>query len=186
MSLIDQKAALRAEAKTRRAAAKAQVDAAPALAVLQDVLSGFAGQVVAGYSAIGSELDPLSALEALAGTHTLCLPVTHGRTRPLTFHRWQPGEDLQAAGFGTAAPVAAPELRPDVLVVPLLAFDRQGGRLGYGAGHYDRTLSALRATGSVAAFGLAYGAQEFDALPQEPTDQPLDGIVTEAGLIRVS
>ncbi|WP_161556049.1 5-formyltetrahydrofolate cyclo-ligase [Mangrovicoccus ximenensis] len=117
--------------------------------------------------------------------HRLCLPVTHGRGHPLSFHLWSPGVALQSAGFGTSAPVEAPEVVPDVLVVPMLAFDGKGGRMGYGAGHYDRTLDKLRALGPVRAYGFAYAAQEFDALPQEPTDQPLDGIVTENGLIRI-
>lgn len=183
MSLVEAKAALRAEAKARRAVAHGAVDLAPAWAALCDVLAGFAGQMVAGYSPIGTEADPQPALARLVASHGLCLPVTHGRGVPLTFHRWTPGETLQSAGFGTAAPVTAEAVRPDVLVVPLLAFDRQGGRLGYGAGHYDRSLAELRAQGPVAAYGFAYGAQAFDVLPQEPTDQPLDGIITEAGLL---
>lgn len=183
MGLIEEKTHLRAEAKSRRAAAKSSVTAEPAWAALVELLSPDVGQLVAGYSAIGSEIDPLPALTRLAATHRLCLPVTHGRDRPLTFHVWTPGEDLQAAGFGTTAPVEAEEVTPDVLIVPLLAFDRQGGRLGYGAGHYDRSLAGLRAKGPIRAYGFAYSAQEFDTLPQEPTDQPLDGVVTEQGVI---
>ncbi|WP_138469698.1 5-formyltetrahydrofolate cyclo-ligase [Poseidonocella sp. HB161398] len=182
--LAEQKAAIRAEAKARRAAAHGAVDPAPALAALAAVLADYAGKTVAGYSPIGTEIDPLPALMPLAASHRLCLPVTHGREHPLSFHLWSPGVALSAAGFGTSAPVEAPEAVPDLLVVPMLAFDRQGGRMGYGAGHYDRTLDRLRARGPVRAYGFAYAAQEFDALPQEPTDQPLDGIVTENGLIR--
>lgn len=183
VTILQDKTAIREMAKARRAEAQATVDPGPAWAALRDVLAGFAGKTVAGYSAIGSEIDPAPALVALAETHRLCLPVTHGRERPLSFHLWTPGEDLQAAGFGTAAPVSGEEVTPDVLVVPLLAFDRAGGRLGYGAGHYDRSLAGLRARAPVAAYGFAYGAQEFEGLPQEPTDQPLDGVITEAGLI---
>lgn len=186
MNDVALKAALRAEAKTRRAASQAATDPAPAHAALIAALAPFAGKIVAGYSAIGTEIDPFPALAALAGTHRLCLPVTHGHGAPLSFHLWTPGEDLQSAGFGTAAPVSAEAVVPDVLVVPLLAFDRNGGRLGYGAGHYDRSLSGLRANGTVTAFGFAFAGQEFDALPQEPTDQPLNGVVTEHGLIAMA
>ncbi|MBE3639904.1 5-formyltetrahydrofolate cyclo-ligase [Mangrovicoccus sp. HB182678] len=178
------KAAIRAEAKARRAAAHGSTDPAPAHAALAALLGASAGQIVAGYAPIGTEIDPLPALAPLAATHRLCLPVTHGRGRPLSFRAWVPGQALGPAGFGTSAPLEAPELVPRVLVVPLLAFDRLGGRMGYGAGHYDRTLAMLRARGPVQAWGLAYAAQEFDALPQEPTDQPLDGIVTEQGVLR--
>nr|WP_172331723.1 5-formyltetrahydrofolate cyclo-ligase [Mangrovicoccus sp. HB161399] len=182
--MIEAKIAIRAEAKARRAAVHGAVDPAPALEALRALLAQFGGQVVAGYSPIGTEIDPFPALAGLAETHRLCLPVTHGRGHPLTFHLWSPGVALQSAGFGTSAPVEAPEVVPDVLVVPMLAFDRTGGRMGYGAGHYDRTLDLLRSRGPVKAYGFAYAAQEFEALPQEPTDQPLDGVVTENGLIR--
>ena len=182
--LAEAKAAIRIEARARRRRAQAEADPAPAQAALRDLLAAHPGSTVAGYVAIGGEIDPLPALAPLAATHRLCLPVTHGREEALTFHLWTPGEALQPAGFGTAAPVGAPEVTPDILVVPMLAFDRRGGRMGYGAGHYDRTLALLRRRGPVTALGFAFAAQEFDALPQEPTDQPLDGIVTEDGLIR--
>jgi 5-formyltetrahydrofolate cyclo-ligase len=88
-------------------------------------------------------------------------------------------------GFGVSVPVKDDLVTPEVLVVPLLAFDDRGHRLGYGAGHYDRTLQGLRARGQVMAIGFAYSAQRTDdPLPDEPTDQPLDAIVTEIGVVR--
>lgn len=179
------KADIRIAAKAARADARAAVDPAPALDRLGALLGQWPGRVVAFYAAIGTELDPAPLMARLAGSHRrLCLPVTHGRERPLSFRLWTPGAAMNDAGFGTSAPLDAPEVVPDILVVPLLAFDRRGARMGYGAGHYDRTLAGLRAAGPVTAVGLAYAAQEFPALPQEPTDQRLDMIVTETGLIR--
>lgn len=174
---------IRAEAKARRRVARAEADPAPALAALLALAARHPGAVISGYLAIGSELDPMPALIDLATRHTLCLPVTPPVGSPLRFRLWQPGSDLQTEGFGTQTPLAGPEVEPDLLIVPLLAFDRAGGRMGYGAGFYDRTLARLRATRPVLAWGLAYAAQEFDAVPQDTTDQPLDGIITERAVI---
>jgi 5-formyltetrahydrofolate cyclo-ligase len=129
-----------------------------------------------------SEADPRPAMAAHSGP--LCLPVVAGRGRPLVFRAWMPGAPLVAGGFGAMVPAAeAAELVPEVLIVPMLAFDRQGYRLGYGGGFYDRTLAALRAAGPVRAIGLAFAGQEVAAVPRGPWDVALDLIVTEAGVV---
>lgn len=169
------------------AARRAAVHAAQPLAGL--VLSGWYPRiegppgVVSGYWPFRSEIDPrpLMARFARAGWR-VALPVTpaRGMEAPLTFRLWDPAAEMTTHSFGMSEPHPGAEaVRPDVVLVPLLAFDRAGHRLGYGAGHYDRTLERLRAAGPVRAVGLAYAGQEVDALPAEPHDQPLDAILTE-------
>ncbi len=125
----------------------------------------------------------------IAGLHGLGyeigLPVVQGRARPLVFRRWAPGAPLMRGNFGVEVPPAdAPEMVPEVLFVPLLAFTASGHRLGYGGGFYDRTLAALREAGApVTAIGFAYGAQRVAELPLEATDLALDAVVTEAGVM---
>lgn len=147
-------------------------------------------RVVSAYHPMRTELDPLPLLQSLAERgFATCLPVVGGRDSPLLFRAWSPGAPTVAAGFGTRQPppdaaVAVPQL----LLVPLLAFDRRGFRLGYGGGYYDRTLQALRALpgvgqeGAVLAIGVAFDEQEVDAVPHLDYDQRLDGIVTPSGL----
>ncbi len=146
-----------------------------------------AGAAVSAYWPMRSELDPRPILIALnARDHPLCLPVVAGKAQPLVFRAWHPGDVLVAGGYGTQVPDAGQEIvMPHLLLVPLLAFDRAGYRLGYGGGFYDRTLAALRAVGSVVAVGLAFSAQEIDAVPHDATDARLDWIVTEAEAIEV-
>lgn len=175
------KASLRRAARARRKQAFEQVDIAPATARLEAELSAVAGPV-AFYWPIRTEIDPRPAMALVSARTPVCLPVTHGHG-PLTFRAWEAGLDLARDDFGTEYPPDGPDIRPSVLVVPLLAFDRRGHRLGYGAGHYDRTLEGLRRAEPVTAIGFAYSVQEFPPLPAEPTDQPLDRIVTEAETI---
>jgi 5-formyltetrahydrofolate cyclo-ligase len=118
----------------------------------------------------------------------LALPVTPAKdsTGPLRFHLWRADAALHLSPFGVYEPDPGSEsLDPDVLLTPLLAFDRSGGRLGYGAGHYDRTLARLRATKPVVAIGLAFAAQEIDQVPMDAHDQRLDAILTERAFIKV-
>ncbi len=145
-----------------------------------------AGRVVSGYWPMGEELDPRPLMTALAAHgHRLALPATRGAGRPLAFRAWQPGDRLLPAGFGTQEPAAeAAELSPQLLLVPLLAFDAAGYRLGYGGGFYDRSLALLRRAGDILAVGLAFSAQQVAAVPREATDQRLDLVVTERGLLR--
>ena len=176
-----EKKTLRKEMTARRADAHAVVDPAPALAHLEQALNG-AEHPVSFYWPIRSEIDPRPVMEAFAKRGTVCLPVTSGYN-PLTFRVWTPGADMDVDGFGVAVPSVDTHVAPHTLVLPLLAFDVHGQRLGYGAGHYDRTLDQLRRLHRVFAIGFAYSAQECDRVPTEPTDQPLDLIVTEAGAI---
>lgn len=152
-------------------------------ALLCDVLAPHAGKVLAGYMAMRTEISPLAAMRAHAATGPVCVPVIQGKGVPLRFARWTPEGAMVDGPFGAQVPAMTEWLEPEVLIVPLVAFDRLGGRLGYGGGFYDRTLAALRARGPVLAVGFAFAAQEAEGLPLEVTDQPLDMIVTEAEVI---
>lgn len=114
------------------------------------------------------------------------LPVASNRQGPLHFRAWAPDMILEPDAFGIPAPPETePSVTPDLVLAPLLAFDRRGGRLGQGAGHYDRTLANLRTAGRIFVLGLAYSGQELPAIPMEPHDQRLDAILTETGYIEV-
>lgn len=147
-----------------------------------------AGAVVAGYWPMRGEIDVLPLLGALSQRgQVTALPAVIGRKEPLVFRRWAPGEPLEEGLYGTRHPAAsAAVVRPVCLLVPLLAFDRKGIRLGYGGGFYDRTLAALRAVGPVVAVGVAYAGQEVESLPAEPHDERLDWVVTEKEIIRIN
>jgi 5-formyltetrahydrofolate cyclo-ligase len=186
------KAALRTAMAARRAEAHAaavsvQAHAARLLDALGDehFVEGPEDGPVAAYWPMRSEADPRPALAALhARGVPLALPVVAGRGMPLIFRAWAPGVALVPGGFGVLVPADGPPVVPRVLVVPLLAFDRAGFRLGYGGGFYDRTLAALRAAGPVLAVGFAYAAQEVPHVPRTIDDQRLDRIVTETETIR--
>jgi len=142
------------------------------------------GMVVSGYWPLPGEIDPrplMAALEARGAC--LALPVVIGPGHPLKFREWRAGDPLQRRAFGLMEPQdSAPELVPDLLLVPLLAVDPGGNRLGFGKGYYDRTLTGLRAEGAPLAIGLAYEAQIVAAVPVDEFDQPLDRVVTNARL----
>ena len=181
MTGIDKDAARKA-AYARRKAARAS--AGPVVTgLLLKLLEGHRGRPLAGFSPIGSEIDPTPVLAAMAADGPVALPVIEGPNSPLRFRAWTPGCEMTEGPYGAAIPATGEWIVPEVLIVPLLAFDRRGGRLGYGGGFYDRTLAALRAAGPVTAIGFAYAAQEDVAVPTEPTDAPLDLIVTEAEII---
>lgn len=130
-----------------------------------------------------TEIDPTPAMEEAAAHGPVGLPVIMGADQPLQFRLWTPGCAMIAGAFGAQIPADGAWMQPEIVIVPLVAFDRRGGRLGYGGGFYDRTLQQLRARRATLAIGFAYAAQEADDLPLEATDQPLDMIVTEAGVI---
>lgn len=139
-----------------------------------------AGAVVSGFWPIGSEIDIRPLLLVLhARGHGIVLPVTPKRGEALQFRLWRPDDPMERERFGTFRPTGA-VATPDFLLVPLLAFDRRGHRLGYGAGYYDRTLAGLPGAFAV---GCAYAAQEVPAVPAGPTDVPLPAIATEHGVI---
>jgi len=184
------KAKLREEAKARRARMRAEEAAAAALAVRDRVLGSAlvppATTTVSGFWPIGDEFDPRPLMEALAARgHRLCLPVVVGKGRALAFRAWAPGDPLERAGFGLSVPAwdAAPAI-PRFLIVPLLAFDRRGYRIGYGAGFYDRTIAELKSHASpVVAVGVGFALQEVPEVPALAHDQRLDAIATEDYLI---
>ncbi len=179
------KSLARKAARERRVAAfTSNPDAARLLAAIGVEILGDRGfAAVGGYWPIRTEIDPLPLLRALGRPGTvLCLPAVVG-PGALQFREWQ-GGGLEAGPLGTSHPPEGGALiRPDLVLVPLLAFDRRRHRLGYGAGYYDQTLKALRESGPVLAVGVAYAAQEVDEVPIDPWDQALDLILTEAGAI---
>ena len=176
------KAAARRAAFARRKAAFDAANAAQA-GYLSEVLAGYRGVPLAGYAAMRTEIDPTPAMAEAAAHGPVGLPIIEGAGQPLRFREWSPDCERVSGEFGAAIPATGDWIIPHILIVPLVAFDRRGGRLGYGGGFYDRTLERLRATGPAMAIGFAFAAQEADDLPLEPTDQPLDLIVTEAGVI---
>ena len=188
MTAHDAKWALRHEAKARRAALHEELGATASLAA-RDVFLNMpelaaeiaAGRVAAGYWPIGSELDPRPLLNHLHERGLACtLPATVRPGAPLAFRRWTPHTELAAAGYGTMAPPPEAEaLTPELILVPLLAVDARGMRLGYGAGYYDMSLRALRAGGRVVAVGLAYDGQMAEAVPADNNDERLDWLVSE-------
>ena len=138
-------------------------------------------RTIAGYVSIKDEADVEPLLRQLSDQgKDLVLPAVKAPGEPLEFRRWRPGDALESGHFDTLHPSDAAERAvPDLLLVPMLAFDATGGRLGYGGGYYDRTLAALRQAGTVVAAGIAYAAQLQEGLPRETHDQPMDWIVTE-------
>jgi len=182
--MILDKSSLRAQARQlRKAAHHSLADTAPDL-IAQAFLAAIpcsAGTVVAGYWPLGDEADPRPLMRALAAQGVLlALPVVVAKDAPLIFRRWEWDAPLEPGPYGTAHPFDdCPELRPDLLLVPLLAFDGQGTRLGYGGGYYDRTLSELRGVRTV---GVAYAAQQVAELPRDAYDYPLERVVTERGV----
>lgn len=184
-------AARKAAARRDARAARAAIDPAGAAdALIARFDAAFpelaAGTVVSAYWPRGDELDvrPLLRHLAVRGCRT-CLPVMAGRGWPLLFRLWRDGHPLVPAAFGVMEPMQeAPLVRPDIVLVPLLAWDGRGMRLGYGAGFYDRTLAALRAEGPVLAVGLAYEGQRMETVPVDGFDAPLDMLLTERRVLR--
>ena len=182
------KAALRAELKELREEASARdPDAGETLAAKFPLkLLERYGPIVAGYIPIGSEIDPRPLMEKLAQAGAkLALPRLD-EDGTMSFRLWSPGDPLEDKPFGLSEPSGdAIAVKPGLILVPLLGFDSQGNRIGYGKGHYDRALAELRADGAVFACGVAFHAQMVDDLPAEDHDQPLDWAVTERGSVPI-
>ena len=187
----DEKRAERTRALARRAAAFALHGKGAGLRLAGHGL-GFIelapGSIVSGFSAIKDEIDAGPLLARLADQgYRLALPVMQGKGKPLLFRAWAPGDEMGAATWAIAEPLPSrPVLEPDVVLVPLLAFDARGYRLGYGGGFYDRTLAALRGKKPVVAVGIAYDELEVDAVPHQGYDQRVDWVLTPSGPLRCS
>ncbi len=192
------KAAMRVSAKSQRAALATNpnatgaghglirhFDAGPGL-----TLSLAAGAIFSAYWPVASEIDSRPLIHHLIAAGLVCvLPVVGDNRAPLRFHRWSPGDPLRPGPLGTRQPAPeAHQLTPELLLLPLLAFDAAGQRLGYGGGYYDRTLSAARDAGPntqpVTAVGLAFAGQMVETVPAGSTDEPLDWVVTPTGARR--
>ena len=179
----DLKAELRRMAMARREALPAteRIEAALAIAARGLPVTVAAGMVVSGYSPLKSEISPMPLLRRCADDGAaLALPVVVGRGHPLIMRGWAFGAPLASGVWGIRQPPpAAPEVFPDILIVPLLGFDRTGQRIGYGAGYYDMTIGRLRTMKPVIAVGIAYAAQEIARVPTTPRDAVLDLVLTE-------
>lgn len=187
--VADIKKQLRKSARETRAAAFARHGAAASDRIAAHGIAFAnppAGGVVTGFGAIGEEINPLPLMTRLMGEgHTLALPVMEAKGKPLLFRAWKPGDPMNEVMWGIHEPLAsAPTVEPDVLLVPLLVFDAEGYRLGYGGGFYDRTLARLRAMKRIVAIGIGYDEQRLDAVPHCDYDERLDWVLTPSGPLR--
>jgi len=180
--LEELKAAARKAAFARRKLAHA-ADSGTGAGLLSSVLAGYRGVPLAGYMPIRTEIDPRPAMAEASAHGRVGVPVIQAEGAPLKFSRWEPDCEMKEGPFGAKVPAVDAFFEPQVVIVPLVAFDLRGGRLGYGGGFYDRTLELLRNQRATLAIGFAYADQVAEALPLEPTDQPLDMIVTEIEII---
>lgn len=183
MTPAERKAQLRRESLARRDALDPAERATASAVVAGKVAALLAAApqgVVSGFWPIRSEIDPRPLMKALAGVgHRTALPSVGAAG--LVFRLWMPGAPLVRAGFGLSEPPPnSPEVHPDIMLVPLAAFDRRGHRIGYGAGYYDR---AIAERPGVRTIGLAFAVQEVERVPDEPHDRALDAVATEKELI---
>jgi 5-formyltetrahydrofolate cyclo-ligase len=177
----------RQEAIARRDALPAEMRkaAAETIAAREFSLRVSPDLIVSGFMPLKSEINPLPLMQKLAEEGArLALPVVAGRGQPLIMRQWKWGEPLDSGVWGIREPKPdALQVDPDILLVPLLAFDRTGHRIGYGAGYYDMTIAGLRAKKPVTAIGIAFAAQEIAAVPATPRDARLDLVLTEKEVI---
>jgi 5-formyltetrahydrofolate cyclo-ligase len=186
-SISDQKAKLRVSALSRRDALPAEMRSAAAEQVAARGLP-FAvrpGMIVSGFMAMRSEINPLPLMRRLAEAGAkLALPAIAGRGKALIMRAYAFGDEFARGQWGIREPrPEAPEVAPDIVIVPLAAFDRAGNRIGYGAGYYDMTLHHLRAKKKVTAIGLAFAVQEMPQVPTDDRDERLDLVLTERGIL---
>ncbi len=182
LSIESSKAALRREALARRNALPAEMRADAARAIAERPFPRVpAAAIVSGFMPLKGEINPIPLMRKLAdGGASLALPVVCGRGKPLLMRAFAFGDPLASGIWGIREPKPdAPEVLPDILLVPLIAFDRNGHRIGYGAGYYDLTITSLRAQKSVLAIGVAFAAQESTQVPSTPRDARLDLVLTE-------
>ena len=181
--MSNSKAELRAKALAARDALseKKRATAATKLAKRGFPVEIATGTVISGYSPIRNEIDPAPLMQRLASLGArLALPVINARGKSLTFRAWSPSDRLVMGSLGIPEPSpAAAELIPNIMLVPLAAFDRAGHRIGYGAGHYDHTFAHLRKSNAVTGIGLAFAVQETPAIPALSHDVALDFVLTE-------
>ncbi len=181
------KAALRAEALARRDAllASERQSAAEAIAARAFPVAITPGTIVSGFMPMKTEINPLPLLRKLADAGAqLALPAIARRGLPLIMRAWKFGDPFKAGQWGIREPMPdASEVAPDILIVPLAAFDRAGHRIGYGAGYYDMTINALRAKKKAIAIGIAFAAQEIPKVPATERDARLDLVLTEREVI---
>ncbi|MDX1402385.1 MAG: 5-formyltetrahydrofolate cyclo-ligase, partial [Kiloniellales bacterium] len=190
IDLDNLKRAARKDAMSRRAVAAAAAGdgAGSRLAANADaVIAEIPCSIVSVFWPLPGEIDTLELMEMLHDMgKTVTLPVMQGSGKPLVFRSWAPGDRLVEAAFNTLEPEAGRAQRvPDLLFVPLLAFDRHGYRLGYGGGFYDRTLGELRRTGDPLTIGIGFDGQEIEAVPRGEHDQRLDYLVTDARILKI-
>jgi len=182
--MSDTKATLRRQARARRAElAQAVPDFSQRIAHHAASLDIAPDSLIGAYMALPGEADPHLLLQALVARGcTLAFPRVHAKGEPLVFHHWNRGRELMKGSYGIAEPAPDwPVARPVILLVPLLAFDKAGHRLGYGGGFYDRAIASLQ---PVRTIGVAFAGQEVEPLPHEPHDRALDAVITESGLRR--
>ena len=195
MSISKQKSHLRRLGKERRREAQETLDG--------DISESFGGSltefadgigvdektVIAAYWPIGDEVDVIPAIKRLIHVMRIqcCLPIVLGNELPLIFKLWHPGESLCLGKFGTSQPHTASQIvNPSILLIPLLAYDLAGYRLGWGGGFYDRTITAMKENGhSIISIGVGYAAQQIPLIPRNSFDQPMDWILTEEGMYKV-
>jgi 5-formyltetrahydrofolate cyclo-ligase len=186
-SIDDLKKTIRRDAVARRDGLPAvdRAKAAEIIAARPFPIAIKPGIVVSGFSSLKSEINPVPLMRKLADQGAqLALPVVAGKGQPLIMRAWSFGEPLDSGVWGIREPKAdAPEVAPDILIVPLLAFDRRGNRVGYGAGYYDMTIAKLRAMKPTVAIGIAFAAQEIAEVPVTPRDARLDLVLTEREII---
>jgi len=185
--LADLKASVRREAAARRDALPApkRLAAAEAIAARPFPLPIIPGLIVSGFMPLKTEINPLPLMRALAAQGArLALPVIDGRGKPLIMRGFAFGDALNSGQWGIKEPKPeAGEVVPDILLTPLLAFDRSGNRIGYGAGYYDMTIARFRSMKPALAVGIAYAAQEIAAVPVTGRDARLDLVLTEREVI---
>jgi len=186
-SISDQKSQLRAEVLSLRDALPAAVRAAAAdaIAVQPFPIKITPGVIVSGFLPMKTEINPIPLMRKLADAGVkLALPAIAGRGKPLIMRTWKFGDPFKTGQWGIREPVPeAPEVAPNILIVPLAAFDRMGHRIGYGAGYYDMTINALRAKKKITAIGIAFAAQEITQVPTSERDARLDLVLTEREVI---